>query len=115
MGFHVCGRRLQPGAHAEAAVNASSLRISRGRSVSGARKTRLLGAYSPTAKLTNSRKQRHETKKEKADRFDYPFFSSLLGPWHRFFRFYLVLWDGVGANNHHCASPKRSRIARLTP
>src|SRR5450631_1887687 len=78
MGVHLCGRRLQPRAHAESAANASSLRISRGRSVSGARTTWLLGAYSSTAELTNGRKRRQEEKNEKADRFDYPFFSSLL-------------------------------------
>jgi len=47
--------------------------------VSGARTTWLWGAYSPTAELTNGRKRRQEEKNEKADRFDYPFFSSLLG------------------------------------
>ena len=46
--------------------------------MSGARKTRLWGAYSPTAELTNSRKQRQEAINDKADRFDHPFFSSLL-------------------------------------
>ncbi len=33
----------------------------------------------PRAELTNSRKQRQKAKNEKANRYDYPFFSSLLG------------------------------------
>ena len=46
--------------------------------MSGPVKTGLLGACSPTAELTNSLKQRQEEKNEKAECFDYPFFSSLL-------------------------------------